>query len=522
MLRLISVQFACSVVALCVSTQTTSAQSVELGIHDLAKRLGPLTPTGSGVVVGQVEAAESPGNYGPNQADGEFVGHAFLPQSGAPGNSGHATLVGQNFYGDTLGMAPGITTTYLWDAVNWLQTGFLRLNQGSANPPLSPPGGLKILNHSWVGSIGNVGWENECNRRADSTAVRDQLIYITGVNNGPAQVPLMTFMYNGISVGLTNGTHTSGATPGTHEGPGRQKPEIVAPSQFTSFATPYVSAIAARLVQAARTAPLLGNPFAQRSEVIKAVLLAGANHRTGWSNNPATSGPTRGVTSTPIDPQDGVDVANANNSHLILTGLEQNGADTPPTVSNVIRRGWDLASISGTNSKYYRFRITKPADKVSILAAWNRIINTDLVNWSLANFTLTLHRTDAAGNLLTLVGDPGLPYFASGNVVSQSAVDNIEHLFIQNLQPGHYAIQVQRIDGLGGTRDVAVAWLLPKIIGDLNEDGVVNTVDLLQVINSWGACPSPCVPYCPADVTNDCLVNTPDLLGVINNWTIGG
>jgi hypothetical protein len=50
-------------------------------------------------------------------------------------------------------------------------------------------------------------------------------------------------------------------------------------------------------------------------------------------------------------------------------------------------------------------------------------------------------------------------------------------------------------------------------------DGLVNTADLLLVINSWGACPG-----CPADIApagppqGDDLVNTADLLTVINNW----
>jgi choice-of-anchor B domain-containing protein len=53
--------------------------------------------------------------------------------------------------------------------------------------------------------------------------------------------------------------------------------------------------------------------------------------------------------------------------------------------------------------------------------------------------------------------------------------------------------------------------------GDATGDGVVNIDDLLMVINSWGACASPC----PADMTptpGDGIVNIDDLLFVINNW----
>jgi hypothetical protein len=44
-------------------------------------------------------------------------------------------------------------------------------------------------------------------------------------------------------------------------------------------------------------------------------------------------------------------------------------------------------------------------------------------------------------------------------------------------------------------------------------DGIVNTADLLLVINSWGPCSG-----CPADVVVDGMVNTADLLLIINNW----
>ena len=50
--------------------------------------------------------------------------------------------------------------------------------------------------------------------------------------------------------------------------------------------------------------------------------------------------------------------------------------------------------------------------------------------------------------------------------------------------------------------------------GDANGDLQVNTDDLLNVINAWGATgPN------PADVTGDAIVNVEDILLVIANWT---
>ena len=48
---------------------------------------------------------------------------------------------------------------------------------------------------------------------------------------------------------------------------------------------------------------------------------------------------------------------------------------------------------------------------------------------------------------------------------------------------------------------------------DANNDGVVNIVDLLEVISAWGPCPG-----CDADTNGDDVVNILDLLEVISGW----
>lgn len=56
----------------------------------------------------------------------------------------------------------------------------------------------------------------------------------------------------------------------------------------------------------------------------------------------------------------------------------------------------------------------------------------------------------------------------------------------------------------------------PNCTGDIapsGGDGVVNTADLLVVINNWGPCSG-----CAADINADGSVNTADLLLIINNW----
>ena len=49
---------------------------------------------------------------------------------------------------------------------------------------------------------------------------------------------------------------------------------------------------------------------------------------------------------------------------------------------------------------------------------------------------------------------------------------------------------------------------------DINFDGSVDVLDLLEVINQWGPCPL----ICPADVNGDGAVNVLDLLAVLESW----
>lgn len=62
----------------------------------------------------------------------------------------------------------------------------------------------------------------------------------------------------------------------------------------------------------------------------------------------------------------------------------------------------------------------------------------------------------------------------------------------------------------------------PSCLGDIvGGDNNVNIDDLFAVINSWGACPAPCPPSCPADIApagGNCTVNIDDLFAVINAW----
>lgn len=55
--------------------------------------------------------------------------------------------------------------------------------------------------------------------------------------------------------------------------------------------------------------------------------------------------------------------------------------------------------------------------------------------------------------------------------------------------------------------------------GDADGDGVVGVTDFLTVLGSWGPCPDPCPPSCPADFDDDCTIGIADFLIVLGNWT---
>jgi hypothetical protein len=495
----------------------------QMGLTDLALRIGAENiPTGDGVLVAQVEAPIS-GNYRPAPGNAEFVGKVWHVMSGDSGASGHATTVGRYFYGLTTSIAPGIIDVWVWEVNHWLTTGLLNSNSGTL--PGAVPEGIRIFNHSWVGSFGSTTPDNNALRRADFVMSRDDVLMVVGVNNaGGTNYALMSHNYNGIAVGVKSGDHVFSDTQAGIDGPGRMKPELVAVGGATSWPTALTSGAAALMVETARGLPAAEAANAERAEVVKAVLMAGAGHRAAWTNNPATSGPSRGITMRPLDNVYGADTVNVDRSHLILTSGQQSGASLPASAPGVRYAGWDLAAVGIDQSRFWRLRACDPAPEVSIIATWHRKTwspfgNTD---WAVANFDLILWRVGPGGQPIPLTGDSGLDYFGGGNVVSESNVDNVEHLFVKDLEAGEYLLEVRRLDGLTSfpDYDVAVAWLLPDpgIVGDIDGDCVVGVLDFLAILNAWGPCPGACPPSCPADLNGDCEVGVQDFLLLLANW----
>jgi len=478
------------------------------GFSDLAARLGPGSmPTGAGIGVGLVEAL-SGGNYAPASAN--FPNQAITLMSGASGGSGHANSV----LSGLINRAPGVPAVWSWEALDWLQSGFLRFQSG---PPLTPPGNIRLFNHSWIAGVNDPPVDNEVMRRFDFQINRDNTFHTPGTGNSlnGATPFILSSQFNAITVGHPNGARSD--TPGGgRDGTGRMKPDLVVQSVGTSSsAAPRAGAAAVLLIDTALNDPTLsGDPGARRTETIKAALLVGADRTEAWNNQPTAKGPDRGRTTRPLDVGWGAGFLNVDRSHLVLTGGRQSGAAAVPLMPTIEATGWDLLTIPASTSRFWRFRLNEPVEEIAIVATWNRFVASTFASWNMMDIDLLLHRVEGS-ELLPLIGDAGLDAFGSGNVTSESAVDNVELLVVRDLAAGNYVIEARRAAG-ATDREVAIAWIMPETEkplrpADLNGDGVVNGADLGILLANWGNAGV-------GDITGDGLVDGADLGLLLADW----
>lgn len=410
----------------------------DIGFTSLQGRLGLAMPTGEGVSVSQIEGSDG-GLYRPDTA--LFPGQNFLfPSGGSTGASWHASAVGQFLYGPSslapdIGKTGEVITSY--EANHWLQSGGLRFGTPSLLPNVE---GNDVQNHSWIGSLGSVDEDVEALRRMDYMIQRDDFVAVFGLNNGSFNpVPsLMAGAYNGITVGLSSGNHSTGTSP--VEG-ARTRPDIVVPTNATSWATATVSSAAALMIETARATPALAN--GDKSEVVKAVLMAGASR-----NEPEFAGGWNNTVIQPLDPVYGAGELDVDRSERILSSGEHDSSTTVTLPST----GWDFATASSGVTGTYFFEITESSE-VGAALVWNRIIvATDTQPGIGTDYEFDATLADLNLRLFTATG------FTLGTEVdaSLSTIDNVELISISELAPGRYAWQVT--SDTAGT-DYSLAWI---------------------------------------------------------------
>lgn len=389
--------------------------------------------TGAGIGVAMVEAPSN-GNHMPNAGNAEFSGKTFTNKSGTSGTSGHATNVARSFFGNTTGIAAGITAIDVYEVNNWLGTGYLR-----TGAPLSKPvnDGNKVFNHSWAGSMANSSLNETVIRRLDWAVRNHGVISVVGVDNysGIGISPLLASSFNSIAVGLADGDHKTGQPP--VYGEGRTKPDIVAPGaagQLTSYSTPVVAAGAVLMIDAAKSIQdATERENAQRPEVVKALLMGGATKNTldSWSN----------TETAPLDSVYGAGILNVANSYRILAS----GQQTASAHSDVANTGWDFGS-ADSFQKYYFFEIEEGFHLAEFTAfmTWNAVVDDNLNSFTLGNLDLMLYQAEG----YDLVGEAMVTSASTG-------YSNNELIYLEYLVSGRYALVV---DSAGLGEDYAITW----------------------------------------------------------------
>ena len=101
---------------------------------------------------------------------------------------------------------------------------------------------------------------------------------------------------------------------------------------------------------------------------------------------------------------------------------------------------------------------------------------------------------------------PGSPDINSIHTYEWTVPDDVDNIFWVLVFQENQAIDYDDVS------DDPFAVVASLCVGDLNDDGVVDVTDLLDVIAEWGALKS------PADINFDGVVDVTDLLIVVANW----
>jgi len=431
----------------------------DVGYTALQNELGASLPTGAGVKVTQVEA-----DYGkPDASDVAFSGKTFTAKSPSSVVTSHATTVGEYFYGRTTSMAPGITTIDTYDAGYYTGTAFL--GWGTFTPLISSS---RVANNSWVGTLDSASTVQILSR-LDWVVDRDEYIQVVGMNNGGSNAPLLGSSFNAIAVGLSNGSAASGSyplatTPTTPYASGsRTRPDLVAPMDCTSYATPLVASAAALLVAEGHNNPSLSkDPVvnsttnrngdtiynAERSEVVKAALMAGASRTATQLATTYTVNTANGLNSTY-----GAGQLNIRDSYHILAAGEQNSREDYATGGGEISAtGFDydpyFGGKSGSNKTgSYTFKSVS-SGTLSASLVWNLGVN----GGTSGNFDTTATLYHLGLYLYDLTTSTEVAY-------ATSLVDNTQNIWYTSLIAGDsYLLEVESLQGTDFLWDYALAW----------------------------------------------------------------
>lgn len=412
-----------------------------IGWTHAQKRLKADMPMGRDIPVGQVEGSVDTG-YIADTKHRALPGTGFIPESGKSKPNGHATAVATYIAGPQ-SAGQGVRSIHAWAVNDWMGEGYL--NFRTTDPPRDDHP-ARVFNHSWIAETSPAA--PLILRRVDYAIDKNDILVVVGVNNQVGEIPaLLASAYNVISVGSMPGNHSDALTK--IEGEGRCKPEIVAPGNLTSWSTGVVTGVCAALLEHADRMIEADeqDKDAARSEVIKAVLFAGAQRDANWA-------PPEGE---PLDRKFGAGMVEIDRALVIL-----DAGHVEPGKPTTQRYGWSFATIDPGKQRTYEFKVDQAQGETGIALVWHRRVLGGKVKvtnpetgesrdiWNPAQFmpdlNLGLIRTDSDGKE-TLIA------------TSTSKVDNVELIYLPALDPGKYTLRIARsMDDSKMAWDYAVAW----------------------------------------------------------------
>lgn len=440
----------------------------DVGYTELQTLLGANTPTGAGVNVTQAEASSvlnTDGDfpiYAPNTNNAQFADDTFLfPGTASTSPSSHATGVGARFYGGNA-MAHGIDTITSYEVNDWINS--LYNPNGTVAKPVN---GSRIANHSWVGNGDTSTDTGNILRLVDRQVQRNEFIQVVGMANGTSNSPLLGSAYNVIAVGRTDGNHDKGsdAVDSVYVA-GRTRPDLVAPETTTSAATPLVSAAAALLIETGHNGAAslskgsvniagVGTVYnAERSETIKAALMAGADRVTDNSSTSANISDYRGsghTTANGLDDRFGAGQLNILHSYQIIAGGEQDSLeDGGSGLIGSYGFDYDAAFGGSQNSNAVATYTFDAAEDLNFTASlvWNLGVSNN------SSLTTTLHNLDL--ELIDVTTQ-------STAAFSASTLDNTGNLWLNLTMDHSYEFRVKSAEASNFSWDYALAWYMSPI-----------------------------------------------------------
>ncbi len=464
----------------------------------LQEELNQDIPDGSGIPVAQVEAGDA---WMPDTSLSRFDGKIIVDKSGASGVSGHATSVGSLFYGNISSMTPGISLIDGFSALDWLTSGFLNTGNNTKKPGITS---ARLANHSWIGSFTENTYNSDALRRLDWIAERDEYIQVAALSNGSANQPFFSSSFNAIIAGRTDGGHGQDL-PYIDDiyTENRVRPDVVAPKSTTSSATPVVASAAALLVHTGHKNPGLSTDpeffftlnrggdtiyNAERSEVIKAALMAGADRYTSnadGANIRDYRSDAANMSANGLDLRYGAGQVNIYQSYHIIAAGEQNSHDDEPENGNIGHSGFDydpcFGGLEGSNNEAsYYFSTDSEHIRLAASLSWNLLIAGGETNGF--DGTASLYNLDL---ILYDITDPANPLVISS---SESLTGNSENIWTLLGQNRDYLLQVIPGEGQVAFKwDYGLAWRMSGSLGgDFNADDDVDGIDLADYINSGG------------------------------------